>query len=350
VQQRSPAGVVEWLTVLGDVRGSVAVTVPRGSSVVTSNWWAPYGARRGSRVDTVGTRGYLGQAEDVGSGLTYLNNRYYDPQLGVFLSVDPLVATTGDPYLYAAGNPTTLSDPSGLMALPGGEWLCEGGGVMGCSNPSVKDYMFNSSKNLWDDINGRARTPGVIGTGCSLGTDSRGVCVSSSLRPISTLTDVVFDPDSCSSFWSWSCAFEVAGIIPWGKAAKAGRFLKWGDEAADSADLVHDIDKATNTAGGWLDDAATAKVPSEWGPGAATKKGVGTRWTDPANPGNGVRIDQGNPLNTQVTQQVDHVVVRYNGQVIGRNGQPISGSIAQNAEQAHIPLSEWQTWNSWFAP
>jgi hypothetical protein len=107
---------------------------------------------------------------------------------------------------------------------------------------------------------------------------------------------------------------------------------------------------ATNTAGGWLDDAATAKVPSEWGPGAATKKGVGTRWTDPANPGNGVRIDQGNPLNTQVTQQVDHVVVRYNGQVIGRNGQPISGSIAQNAEQAHIPLSEWQTWNSWFAP
>jgi RHS repeat-associated protein len=108
--------------------------------------------------------------------------------------------------------------------------------------------------------------------------------------------------------------------------------------------------KSTNTAGGWLDDAATAKVPSGWGPGAATKKGVGTRWTDPANPGNGVRIDQGNPLNTQITQQVDHVVVRYNGQVIGRNGQPISGSIAQNAEQAHIPLSEWQTWKSWFAP
>ena len=114
VQQRSPVGVVEWSTVLGDVRGSVAVTVPRGSSVVTSNWWGPYGARRGSRVDTVGTRGYLGQAEDVGSGLTYLNNRYYDPTLGVFLSVDPLVQRTGEPYIYASGNPTTLSDPTGL--------------------------------------------------------------------------------------------------------------------------------------------------------------------------------------------------------------------------------------------
>ena len=46
----------------------------------------------------------------------FLNNRYMDPQTGIFLSVDPLVAKTGEPYLYAAGNPTTLSDPSGLEA------------------------------------------------------------------------------------------------------------------------------------------------------------------------------------------------------------------------------------------
>jgi len=125
VQQRSAVGVVSWSTVLGDVRGSVAVTVPRGSSVVTSNWWAPFGARRGVRVDTVGSRGYLGQAEDVGSGLTYLNHRFYDSSVGVFLSVDPLVAVTGDPYLYAAGNPTTLADPTGLTPCrPSEEFGC----------------------------------------------------------------------------------------------------------------------------------------------------------------------------------------------------------------------------------
>ena len=44
----------------------------------------------------------------------YLNNRYQDPTTGVFLSVDPLVATTGTPYLYGNGNPTTFSDPTGL--------------------------------------------------------------------------------------------------------------------------------------------------------------------------------------------------------------------------------------------
>lgn len=44
----------------------------------------------------------------------FLNNRYQDPTLGTFLSVDPLVSTTGDPYLYAGGNPTTFADPTGL--------------------------------------------------------------------------------------------------------------------------------------------------------------------------------------------------------------------------------------------
>jgi RHS repeat-associated protein len=154
VQQRSPAGVVEWSTVLGDVRGSVAVTVPRGSSQVTSSWWGPYGARRGSRVDTVGTRGYLGQAEDVGSGLTYLNNRYHDPALGAFISVDPLVGTTGQPYLYADGNPSTLSDPTGLD--PG--WAhdldpCNDAGYYECkAGGSTKEDIYDQGPRQRDEL------------------------------------------------------------------------------------------------------------------------------------------------------------------------------------------------------
>jgi hypothetical protein len=44
----------------------------------------------------------------------YLNNLHHDSTTGTFLSVDPLVATTGEPYLYASGNPTSYSDPTGL--------------------------------------------------------------------------------------------------------------------------------------------------------------------------------------------------------------------------------------------
>ena len=101
----------------------------------------------------------------------------------------------------------------------------------------------------------------------------------------------------------------------------------------------------------WLDDAATSKVPSGWGTGRPNKKGVGTRWVDPANPKtNGIRIDQGNPASPLTTQQVDHVVVRSGGEVIGRDGNPISGSIRDNYEMAHIPLDEWLTWSTWNAP
>ena len=46
--------------------------------------------------------------------VVFLNNRHYDPTTGIFVSVDPLVTITGQPYIYGAANPITLSDPSGL--------------------------------------------------------------------------------------------------------------------------------------------------------------------------------------------------------------------------------------------
>ncbi len=42
--------------------------------------------------------------------------RYYDPATGQFLSVDPLVDETGQPYAYTGDNPVNESDPSGLYA------------------------------------------------------------------------------------------------------------------------------------------------------------------------------------------------------------------------------------------
>jgi RHS repeat-associated protein len=91
------------------------------------------------------------------------------------------------------------------------------------------------------------------------------------------------------------------------------------------------------------------KFPGNW-TSKPNKKGVGTRWQDPNNPGNGVRIDQGNPNHSLPSQQVDHVVVRLNGRVIGQDGIPINGSVAENAENAHIPLSEYENWSTWHSP
>ena len=55
---------------------------------------------------------YTGR-EDDGTGLIYYRARYYDPELEVFLSEDPL----GDAQRYVGGNPLGYNDPLGLDAM-----------------------------------------------------------------------------------------------------------------------------------------------------------------------------------------------------------------------------------------
>ena len=47
------------------------------------------------------------------SGL-FLNNRHYDPTTGVFVSVDPLVTKTMQPYIYGAANPVASGESQAL--------------------------------------------------------------------------------------------------------------------------------------------------------------------------------------------------------------------------------------------
>lgn len=94
---------------------------------------------------------------------------------------------------------------------------------------------------------------------------------------------------------------------------------------------------------------ARGRLPSSWGPGRPNAKGVGTRWSDPASQGNGIRVDQGIPGSSFASQQVDHVVVRSGGRILGPDGKPIVGSLSQNP-QAHIPYSDWLGWSSWSTP
>ena len=100
----------------------------------------------------------------------------------------------------------------------------------------------------------------------------------------------------------------------------------------------------------WIPNTVMDSVPKEWGEGQPNRKDEGWRWTDPKDEGNGVRIDRGSLINSQPSQQIDHVVVRYGGKVIGKDGNPIIGPIRDNAEQAHIPLEEYVKWRHWYKP
>jgi hypothetical protein len=50
--------------------------------------------------------------------------RYYDPTTGQFLTVDPLVDFTGEPYAYGYDDPTDRADPSGNAAVWGDGAAC----------------------------------------------------------------------------------------------------------------------------------------------------------------------------------------------------------------------------------
>lgn len=94
-----------------------------------------------------------------------------------------------------------------------------------------------------------------------------------------------------------------------------------------------------------------ARVPSEWGEGRQNRKkrSPGFRWEDPQDPGNGIRIDKGNPGAEYPSQRVDHVVVRRGGRILGQDGAPIQGALKAHPE-GHIPLDEWMTWKDWDRP
>jgi len=111
-------------------RGSTALTTNASGTTLDDHGYYAYGKdRRGSELHT--TQRFTGQQGDA-TGLLYYGARYYDPQLGQFISPDTLVPDAGNlfdynRYMYARGNPMKYNDPSGHGACDGvAEQLCQG--------------------------------------------------------------------------------------------------------------------------------------------------------------------------------------------------------------------------------
>ncbi|MFF2629433.1 polymorphic toxin-type HINT domain-containing protein [Kitasatospora griseola] len=107
-------------------QGTAQLQVDANTLGVTRRSYDPYGNPRGTQpTNWADNHGYLGKPADPTTGLNLLGARNYDPALGRFLTVDP-VLEAGDPnqmggYTYAGDNPSTHSDPSGLSILYGNE-------------------------------------------------------------------------------------------------------------------------------------------------------------------------------------------------------------------------------------
>ncbi|HET9895023.1 MAG TPA: RHS repeat-associated core domain-containing protein [Streptosporangiaceae bacterium] len=104
-------GTITYLVTdsLGSVRGIVSSS---GSLTATTSYdaWGQPETTGGLTADT--PFGFAGGYTDP-PGLIYLLHRYYSPESGQFISVDPMIEQTLDPYSYADGNPVSNDDPAG---------------------------------------------------------------------------------------------------------------------------------------------------------------------------------------------------------------------------------------------
>ncbi|MEE1797564.1 RHS repeat protein [Streptomyces sp. JV176] len=103
---------------LSDHQGTAMAAVGMTTLALTRRKQLPFGQPRTGQTEQIpGTRGFVQGTNDP-TGLTHLGAREYDPALGRFLSVDPVI-DFNDPaqmnaYSYAHNNPVTQSDPTGL--------------------------------------------------------------------------------------------------------------------------------------------------------------------------------------------------------------------------------------------
>jgi len=100
-----------WLH--ADRLGSINATTDGSGAEVLRRSYRSYGELLGQTGTHTESLGYIGQRTDSETGLTYLHARYYDSQLGMFLSPDPIGADSHT-YRYSAGDPINGLDPSGL--------------------------------------------------------------------------------------------------------------------------------------------------------------------------------------------------------------------------------------------
>lgn len=96
---------------LQDHLGSTTALINSSGSVAAQMSYDGYGNSAGS---TLTRYGYTGREFDSDTGLIYYRARWYDPQLGRFISEDPIGFDGGiNPYTYVENDPLNTIDPLG---------------------------------------------------------------------------------------------------------------------------------------------------------------------------------------------------------------------------------------------
>ena len=163
-----------------DALGTPVAETDTAGNVVQRSEYDPYG-RLNNRPLT-DAPGYTGHYQDAATGLTYMQQRYYDPQVGRFLSMDPVTADvkTGgnfNRYWYANNNPYRFTDPDGRFGRDFDSISKEAGTYLKTPPPSDKDWLGPAIGYSLMGIGAIAAAPVVAGAGTAVYTSPSTIAI-----------------------------------------------------------------------------------------------------------------------------------------------------------------------------
>jgi RHS repeat-associated protein len=120
VAMRGSDDAVTWIH--GDHLGSTSLTTNESGVAGARQLYAPFGEVRWASGALGTDFGFTGQWEDVYIGLVHMGARWYNVNVGRWVSADTIVPDPGNPqdfnrYTYSRNNPLKYVDPSGHDCL-----------------------------------------------------------------------------------------------------------------------------------------------------------------------------------------------------------------------------------------
>ncbi|HEX5596574.1 MAG TPA: RHS repeat-associated core domain-containing protein, partial [Micromonosporaceae bacterium] len=203
------AGDLIWLA--SDQHDSAWWAVNSVTRVETIRYRDPYGNPRGTPSGNwqAGQRGFVGGIEDP-TGLTLLGARYYDPRLGVFISVDPEIDEYDPqrmhPFAYANNNPVTFSDPDGLFFGKIKKAAQKVGNAVASTAKSVAKTIVNNAGTI-------STVAGAVAMVATFLPPPAQV-VAAVAGAVSAVAGAIDTAKSCAAGAAMDCAMGVASMVP----------------------------------------------------------------------------------------------------------------------------------------
>jgi RHS repeat-associated protein len=141
-------GVAGWLH--RDYLGSVRAITDTAGAKVESAVYKPFGEQSEWLLPGVvapETKGWIGERFDADAGLQYLNARYYDPALRLFLQPDWFEVTKAgvgtNRFSYSFNDPVNKFDPGG------NDWVAPDGNAVNTDDDDIPGFSeFDPTENI----------------------------------------------------------------------------------------------------------------------------------------------------------------------------------------------------------